>query len=118
MDPRKQFTFLSFDVRLEFAERQLQQNTEEAELKLPGLQFFLAPIHDRCKERFTVEVLFYANICPVPTVVKDFMIENVWESPQENPGIQFLQQDQRVTYEVGDSEARLVSVDLTVQYKL
>ena len=80
MDPNKQFTSLSTDFRFEFSDKQLREGSDVFEMKLPGLQFFLAPIHDRCKERFTVEVLYYANICPVPTVVKDFMIENVWES--------------------------------------
>ena len=82
MDPRKRFTVLSTDFRFDFTDRQFDADRDVfgVEMKLPGLQFFLAPIHNWCKERFTVEVLYFSNICPVPTVVKDFMIENLWES--------------------------------------
>ena len=93
MDPNRQFAYLSFDVRLEFTEKQLREADDEVELKLAGVQFFLSPIHDRNKEKFVVEVLFYANICPVPTVVKDFMIENVWEAVRKEDGIMLLQKD-------------------------
>ena len=50
----------------------------------------MTPIYDRNKEKFVVEVLFYANICPVPTVVKDFMIENLWEADKKEDGVQLL----------------------------
>ena len=76
------------------------------------------PIHDRTKEKFVVEVLFYANICPVPTVVKDFMIENVWEADKNEDGIKLLQQDQRLTVDVSDSLGQFVAIDMTVKYKL
>ena len=76
------------------------------------------PIHDRTKEKFIVEVLFYANICPVPTVVKDFMIENVWEADKNEDGIKLLQQDQRLTVDVSDSLGQFVAIDMTVKYKL
>ena len=63
----------------------------------------MSPIYDRNKERFVVEVLFYANICPVPTVVKDFTIENLWEADKKEDSVQLLQQDQRMTVDVSDS---------------
>jgi hypothetical protein len=90
MDERKRFTVLSSDFRLEFNDSQFNQDNESFEMKLPGLQFFLAPLYERSKERFTVEVLYYSNICPVPTVVKDFMFENVWESQDGFAGVEFL----------------------------
>ena len=32
-------------------------------------------------EQFTFQIIFYANVCPIPSVIKDYMAETVYSSP-------------------------------------
>ena len=84
-------------------------------MKIPGLNFVLAPFHDTDEENFTVEVLYYSNLNPVPTVVKDFMNSNVFEN---GDGIKLTKEhQQRFPYKVTDDGGRSATVDMEVFYR-
>ena len=111
MNPNKTYTCLSTDFR--FLPEKIKYSNQY-ELKIQGLSFTLAPIFDRRYEGFKVEVLYYANLYPVPLVVKDYMNSNVWD---DGHTIEFLRKRQaRFSYEVIDSNQRIVTTELEVFY--
>ena len=38
---------------------------------------------DRESERLEIEVLYYSNLNPIPTVIKDFMASSVWTNGEQ-----------------------------------
>lgn len=85
MDPNRQFFSISEDFRLN-----VQDFDEEAKfldidamvsVPLPKPVFFtIRPLLEATKEQFTFQVIFCANLCPIPAVIKDFMVETVYQS--------------------------------------
>lgn len=48
---------------------------------LPKPVFFtIRPLLQAEKEQFTFQVIFYANLIPIPSVIKDYMVETVYQS--------------------------------------
>lgn len=69
----RSFHLTSRDVRLEIDPEDLEDK-KNVVIEISNLEFFIAPLLDEEREQFTLEVQFVGNQCPLPTVVKEYLI--------------------------------------------
>ena len=85
MDPHRQFSSISEDFRLNVQNfEELAANKDDnAMISVPlpkPVIFTIRPLLQAEKEQFTFKVVFYANLIPIPSVIKDYMVETVYQS--------------------------------------
>ena len=60
--------------------------------------FTIRPLLKVQEEQFTFQVIFCANLCPVPSVIKDYLVESVYSSHKNKAKVE----QNRITYTLYD----------------
>ena len=80
---------MSEDFRLNVSEHELAaKGDDDSMISVPlpkPVTFTIRPLLLSTMEQFTFQVIFYANLIPIPSVIKDFMAETVYASPSQKP---------------------------------
>ena len=85
------------------------------EFKISNLSFLIFPLLDPNNEQFTVEVLYYASISPVPTAIKDYMVKTTFSAEPGTNALKDKRDSNILYYQVKDSQ---VGASLTVKIKI
>ena len=84
-------------------------------LQLSDLSFLIHPLIEPDKEQFSIEVLYYANLSPIPTVIKDYMVASTFKARPGSKATRDKRYQNILHYKVTDDS---IKTDLMVQLRL
>ena len=73
-----------FRLNVQNIDQYVASNGSNSMISVPlpkPVSFTIRPLLMPNMEQFTFQIIFYANVCPIPSVIKDYMAETVYSSP-------------------------------------